>query len=116
MPLQESIFSTSLISTSRVLYLLLFLYISQLSFKFSISLNVSIIAAIVFGNEFLITLAYHFCNNSAIFSICLSLLLYIRCFINSYASSKNKSGLKIEKHLEMMDDKQAQIWEVISSL
>jgi len=31
-------------------------------------------------------------------------------------TSKNKSGLKIEKHLEMMDDKQAQIWEVISSL
>lgn len=31
-------------------------------------------------------------------------------------TSKNKSGLKIEKHLEMMDDKQTQIWEVISSL
>ena len=31
-------------------------------------------------------------------------------------TSKNKSGLKIEKHLEMMDDKQTQMWEVISSL
>jgi transposase len=31
-------------------------------------------------------------------------------------TSKNKSGLKIEKHLEMMDDKQARIWKVISSL
>ena len=31
-------------------------------------------------------------------------------------TSKNKSGLKIEKHLEIMDDKQTQIWEVISSL
>lgn len=31
-------------------------------------------------------------------------------------TKKNKAGLKIEKHLEMMNDKQAKIWQVISSL
>ena len=31
-------------------------------------------------------------------------------------TKKNKSGLKIEKHLEMMNDRQAQIWQMISSL
>jgi len=31
-------------------------------------------------------------------------------------SKKNKSGLKIEKQLEMMDEKQAQLWNIISSI
>ncbi len=31
-------------------------------------------------------------------------------------AKKNKSGLKIEKHLEMMNDQQTKIWQVISSL
>jgi len=31
-------------------------------------------------------------------------------------SEKNKSGLKIEKQLEMMEEKQTQIWNAISSL
>jgi len=31
-------------------------------------------------------------------------------------TNSNKSGLKIEKHIEVMDEKQAEIWKVISSL